>query len=160
MINDRLHFVRFNQHRELIHQNLYCVNPTVAQIHQLWDSYSDVNLISIEELTHHRGAYDLFDFTVNFFFQHNSNGTLCVCHTPDMTVLLKTVYRKLSHRKFKSRTNDSWTNGTEQSKTFYSEEWNESMCQMRALDRKRPKNLCLRWLPWWLKIYQTLPYGA
>lgn len=62
-----MHFhliVRFNQHRELIHHNLFCVNPTVAQIHQLWYSYSNVNLISTDILSAHVGAYDLFDFTV------------------------------------------------------------------------------------------------
>lgn len=62
------HFTRFTQSRELIHHNLFCVNPTVAQIHQLWDSYSNLDLISIDILSAHHGAYDLFDFTVNFFY--------------------------------------------------------------------------------------------
>lgn len=57
---------RFNQHREVLHQNLFCVNPTVAQIHQLWDSYSHLHLISVESLSENKGAYDLFDFTVIF----------------------------------------------------------------------------------------------
>lgn len=73
------HLPRFTQNRELIHQNLFCVNPCVAQIHQLWDSYSNVTLISTDILSSHKGAYDLFDFTVNFnyFFIYITDG----CYT-------------------------------------------------------------------------------
>lgn len=62
---------KFLDNRQKIGRTLFSINPCVAQILKAWHKFDGVNLIDMEKLMEHMGAFDLSEFAVSLLKTEN-----------------------------------------------------------------------------------------
>lgn len=59
---------RIREYRSVIKRKLFTINPCLAQMFEVWQStYTNMYFISVEELSTHKGSFDLAEFKVRRF---------------------------------------------------------------------------------------------